>query len=272
MSREFMKILDELEVDKGDLLYLHTSFSHLASLVSSPQELLRLLLDRIGSQGTLVLPSFAWNLDKSSRPWVGFDIYFQQRPPFDLLNTPANIGLVPEVFRQMPGVFRSASYWWSVCAIGPLAEHITKDQSEITHSFGPGSTFDILRLHAVKILGLGVTLNTTSLALLPHYHFQGNHCQKVFTEELLEGVVVNEKRNQLSTHSHWLLPAVVRHIKPSVLFERSALLSRKSQPINRGEVTYFCYPYRAYHQEALRMGEAALVNGLKLPWLEQYDG
>lgn len=267
-----MKILDELEVDKGDLVYLHTSFNRVSKLISSPEELLRLLFERIGPRGTLVSPSFAWNLDKKSRPWVGFDLYFQQRPCFDLVKTPANIGLVPEVLRHMPGAFRSASYWWPVCAVGPLAEYLTRDQPGVTHSFGPDSTFDRLRLHDVKILGLGVTLNTTTLALLPHHHFQSSQCQKIFTEQLMEGIVVNEKGVELLTLSHWVLPAVVRCIKPSVLFDRSQSLRKALRLVHDQDVTYFCYPYETYHQEALTCWESVRITGMKFPWLEQYDG
>src|SRR5579864_284626 len=102
-ARAFCELLDRLDVRAGDVIYLHTSFSRLTYLELGPQEMLEALLARLGAYGTLAVPSFAWSLDRlGTQP--GYADYLRQRPVFDMRQTPANVGLVPETFRGMRGV------------------------------------------------------------------------------------------------------------------------------------------------------------------------
>src|SRR5438876_8624888 len=127
-GKRFTRLLNDLGIARGDIVYVHTSFKRIAYLGLTGEQLIVVLLETIGSAGTLVLPSFAWNLHRSERPWKGYAEYFVRRPPFDVRNTPANIGWIPEVFRRVAGARRSLSYCWSVCALGPLAPRLTMGQ------------------------------------------------------------------------------------------------------------------------------------------------
>ncbi|HYY56367.1 MAG TPA: AAC(3) family N-acetyltransferase [Pyrinomonadaceae bacterium] len=268
--KRFKELLDDLEISRGDVVYLHTSFKRMAYLGLTGEEFLGILVERLGDDGTLVLPSFAWNLDKRERPWKGYNDYFHSRPLFDVRRTPANIGFVPELFRNWPGVRRSVNYWWSICARGARAEELTVGQERVVHPYGPGSSFDLLRIHDVKILGLGVSLNTTSLAPVPDYALGEQHSQRVFTDEPQKGAVVDHEGTTIETHSFWLLPEVVRLIKPSVLIEESAELRRSVLRADEGENINFSYPYGVYHSEALRLGAQACADGQPVPWLRNY--
>ena len=263
----FTDLLKRLGVGEGDVVYLHTSLSRLRHLGLSPDELLDTLLAVLGDDGTLVLPSFAWNLVPEARPWKGYAAYFEQRPVFDVRSTPANIGALPELFRRRPGVRRSLDYWWSVCALGLHAETVTAGQEQVTHPYGPGSSFDELRLRGAKIVGLGVTLNTTSLAPIVDYVLGDEHPQRVFTSEPQEGRVVDAGGAELVTRAYWLLPEIVRTIKPSVVFERSAGLHGALRRIDHGETIQFAYPFAAYFDEAVGQGRDAASRGDRVPWL-----
>ncbi len=268
--QRFNQLLDQLDILRGDVVYLHTSFKRMAYLSLSGEEFIKILIERLGEQGTLVLPSFAWNLDKSERPWKGYQDYFDSRPIFDVRHTPANIGWIPELFRGMPGVHRSTNYWWPICARGALAAELTAHQERIVHPYGPGSSFDLLRLHEVKLLGLGVSLNTTSLAPVADYGLGARHTQRVFTDEPQKGVIIDDGGTSLETYSFWLQPQVVRLIKPGVLIEESIELRGSMRRADEDSNINFSYPYSVYHREALRLGNVACAAARAVPWLRDY--
>lgn len=259
------ELLERLGVLPGSLVYLHTSFSRMAYLGLEPAAFIDRFLSYLGPQGTLVMPSFSWNLDRSARPWVGYRRYFESRPEFDVLRTPANIGVLPEVFRQLAGTHRSLSYWWSVAAVGALAEVITANQLQVEHPYGPDSSFDLLRQHNVVLVGLGVTLNTTSLAFVPDYSL--NH-RSFLSPQMQEGVVVDARGVRHASRSYWVLPEAVQRVKPETVFQRSAELRSRLRRHDRGDIIQFAYPYAAYHKEAIRLGQEALAEGRPVPWLE----
>ncbi len=265
----FVSLLDKLDVSDGDLIFLHTSYARMKAFNLSPEALLKAVMNRLGSQGTLVLPAYAWNIDPTARPWKGYADYFNNRPLFDTRLTPTNLGCVPEIFRNFDGVTRSDSYWWSVCATGPLAYEITRNQAEIKEYYGPDSTFGRLARLGVKILGLGVTLNTTSLALVADYELGPRHWPCVFTTAPQIGKIFCKDGRELNTEAYWLLPEVVRYIKPERVFAKSSVLRSVLCRYDDGDTIYFCYPYAAYHETALSLGREAMSNGLLPPWLEK---
>ena len=263
-------LFDKLEIQAGDVVYLQSSFSRLGFLELTPEHLLTVLIDRLGPSGTLVLPSFAWHLDPTARPWVGYRRYFDERPIFDVRNTTANIGVLPEVFRHFPGTRRSVHPCWSVCAIGRLAGAITSGQYGVVHPYGPDSSFGLLALAGCLVVGLGVTLNTTSLAPVVDYILGPAHTQQVFTSDPESAVVIDESGQVVSSLSHWLLPEVVRSIKPSALFELSPELTSKTRRADDGETIVFAYPYAAFEAEALQIGRAAAARRERMAWLQDY--
>jgi hypothetical protein len=230
-----------------------------------PAAFIRELLDFLGPAGTLVMPSFSWNLDRAARPWVGYRRYFESRPEFDVRHSPANIGVLPELFRQMADARRSLSYWWSVAAMGALAESITANQLDVEDPYGPGSSFELLRQHQVILVGLGVTLNTTSLAFVPD-HSLGN--RSFLSSQPLNGMVVDQSGKRHLSSSYWVLPEAVQRVKPEVVFQRSSRLVSQLRRQDQGDVIQFAYPYAVYHEEAVRLGQEALDEGRQVPWLE----
>jgi len=267
-SRDELRfLLEDLGVYPGSLVYLHTSFRRVSYIDLGPTDFIEGLLEHIGSEGTLVMPCFSWHLDKQNRPWVGYRMYFETRPEFDVVNTAANIGVIPETFRNLPQAKRSLNYWWSVASVGPLTDILTGGQHLVEHPYGPGSTFELLREHDVIILGLGVTLNTTSLAFVPDYHL-GNH--SVLTEDLQSGVVIDEVGQRHETKSYWVLPNAVQQVKPEVVFQRSERLRSDLRRVDRNKTVQFAYHYRVYHEEAMRLGREAREKGMPHPWLEEY--
>jgi hypothetical protein len=266
-DRDVELLLDKLGIEVNAVVYLHSSFSRLRILETPPERILQKLMERVGPGGTLVLPSFAWNLNPQERPWAGYLRYFKERPIFDVRETPANIGAMPEAFRKMPGTRRSAHSCWSVCAMGALAEHVTAKQATIAHPYGPTSSFGLLARSHCLIVGLGVTLNTTSLTPVVDFALGPTHPQRVFTDQPEPCAVIDETGVRVDSTTFWLLPEVVRLIRPSVLFELSPKLMSVTRRADIVDTIIFSYPFDVYEAEAMALGRAAIARGEKVPWL-----
>jgi|SRR5271165_4200110 len=211
---EFEDLLDALAVAPGDTVLLHSSYGRLRNMVTSPEDLIESLLKRLGSDGTLVVPRYAWHLYRDERPWKGYAEFLRTRPTIDLRSTPANIGAVPESFRKLPGVMCLLSHFWPVAARGLNATAILNDQDKVTHSYGPGSVFARLVEADVRILGLGVTLNTSSIAPVADLAMDEDHRRYVFTPDPIPGLVIDQDGIAHPTAAITMTAEAVRDIKP----------------------------------------------------------
>jgi aminoglycoside N3'-acetyltransferase len=263
-------LLEKLDIHSGDIVFLHISYKWMSYLGLDGQQIIDTIVHQLTPAGTLVMPSYAWHLDKSQRPWKGYADYVRQQPVFDVCNTPTNMGWIPELFRSMPGVIRSLNYCWPICVKGPFAHELTAAQEKVFHPFAEDSSFGMLHKLGVKILGLGVSLNTTSLAHLADYALRGCHPQQVFSNELQSGVIIDYRGTPIETRSYRLLPEVARLVKPEKVIENSPELRRVIRRADEGDTIQFSYPYQVYHQEAVRLGEQACADKKKVPWLEDY--
>ena len=90
---------------------------------------------------------------------------------------------------------------------------------------------------------------------------------RAFTDEPQAGLVIDSIGERIWTKSYWLLPEVVRVIKPSALFELSPRLCEATCRADHDDTIHFCYLYAVYHAEAMRLGRLAIQRGEPLPWL-----
>jgi aminoglycoside 3-N-acetyltransferase len=260
-------ILSELNINKGDLIYVHSSFSRLKEF-GTACEIIDELMRQVGNTGTIVFPSFCWNVDPASRPWKGYDTYFYSDIEFDVLNTKSNIGYLSEYFRTIEGVLRSTHPFWAVCAIGRLAKNITSNQEHVLYPYSSESSFGIMQNNNVKIIGLGVTLNTTSLCPIVDYDLGEKHTQHVFSYHPLRTNVIDSNGKKFSVDTYTLLPSIVRNIKPSRVFDLSENLRKNLIFIDREGSFFFSYRFKDYYDAAMNLAhEATKANG-KMPWLE----
>src|SRR5471032_820782 len=94
--RDLHVFFTRLGVQPGMLVYLQSSYGALGHFSGGPRGFLDILIRILGPDGTLVLPSFPGEGSMAQ--------YAASRPVFDVRATPARIGVLPEVFRTMPGV------------------------------------------------------------------------------------------------------------------------------------------------------------------------
>ena len=117
---ELKQTLSGLGVRAGMRLIVHSAFSSFHDEVEGgPEGFCRALMEILTPEGTLLMPTFT------------FKVYSGKVKPFDHLNTPSDTGIVTEVFRKMPGVYRSADPCHSTAAWGKDAWWYVKDHHKV---------------------------------------------------------------------------------------------------------------------------------------------
>jgi aminoglycoside N3'-acetyltransferase len=265
---KFDELLKELKVDKGDLVYVHSSYSRMKRFNLKPDDIITELINTVGMDGTVVFPSFSWNIDPESRPWKGYARYISTAICFDVLKTKSNIGYLSECFRNRLGVLRSAHPVWAISACGKMAKQLTENQEIVDKPYSLASSFGILKEHKVKIVGFGVTLNTTSLCPIVDFDLGSEHTQRVFTDRRIPAKVINANGEEMECATYTMLPEAVRYIKPIKVLEKSVELQRRLNFLNINGDFYFSYYFEDYYREAIGFGQEAVRQGRKMPWLD----
>jgi len=111
-QNELSEQLRALGVNAGDVLLVHMSYRAVRPVENGPAGVIEALLNAVGKQGTVVMPS--WGSDDDA--------------PFDPATTPVNasLGVTADIFRQVGGVSRS-NHPFAFAALGPQAAAITAD-------------------------------------------------------------------------------------------------------------------------------------------------
>jgi aminoglycoside 3-N-acetyltransferase len=145
---EIVEGLIMLGLKKRDTLLVHSSLRAFGNVDGGSDTIIRALLDCIGSEGNLIMPT------------LSFRSVNEESPFFDVEVTPSECGVVTEKFRTMHGVRRSIHPLSSAAAYGPQADFITAE-----HSSTPcGATSPYYRVFQLEgsslFLGTGLKSNT----------------------------------------------------------------------------------------------------------------
>jgi aminoglycoside 3-N-acetyltransferase len=141
--------LEQLGVQHGDVLVVHTSFRAVGPVESGPLGLIAALRAALGPDGTLVMPAMT---DGES--------------VFDRARTPTlDMGITAELFWRQPGVVRSTHPGASFAAVGPLAERICAPQP-LEPPHGHESPIGRVYDEGGKVLLLGVTHSENTMVHL----------------------------------------------------------------------------------------------------------
>ncbi len=132
----------EVGLKEGDSLIVHSSYKSIGGVDGGPETVIKALLEVIGSEGNLMLPTFNY-----TRPLP--------EPYFDPENTPARTGIIPEMGRKWEGAIRSLHPTHSVAVIGPKARELVADHLKY-RAVGVGSPVDRLAQMGGKVLLIGV--------------------------------------------------------------------------------------------------------------------
>ena len=257
--QDFEELFDRLDIESASTAFLQSSAQWLGLDVAGSIDLIEALLRRLGPRGTLFMPSYAFAKPQPSLP-VG--------TIFDVKATPSQVGLISELFRRRQQVSRSESWWVPVCGIGPLARECLEGQIDVVHPFAPDSTFVRIVERDAKLIGLGVTLNTSSLQHYPDALLESQYPRSVFLPTPVAGKVRDHTGVVHETKSIICDNALRRSYAAWNLTEQSPLLRAARRRFDDGATFRFSYPLGLYFREAMRVGRERLANGLLPPWFK----
>lgn len=148
---DLQKNLEKIGIQKGDHILVHSSLSRIGHLKDGPKTLVDALLNTVGDEGTVLMPTSPNNVYQLN--------YIRNTPFFDVLNSPSKTGAITEYFRKLPNAARSAHPTEPVSAIGSKATYFTKDHFNQLTPYNENSPFYRVSEQGGKILYIGVTLS-----------------------------------------------------------------------------------------------------------------
>lgn len=143
---QFHDILCTMNIEKGDVVFVHSSFDKLYTDFSA-KKLLDILIERIGHEGTLLFPSWSY----SGRT----EEYAKLNEVFDVKKSITRMGLIPELARRKKSSIRSLHPTSSVAAIGKYADELTNTHHLSTYACDKSSPYYKMMKYNAKIIGLG---------------------------------------------------------------------------------------------------------------------
>ena len=183
LKKDIIDAFVKLGVEQGQSIEVHTSLSSLGFVCGGPQILIEALLETVGEEGTIMMPTQTWkNLDPATgvhweEPKEWWQIIRDNWPAYDKDITPTNtMGAVAEMFRKWPGTLRSDHPARSVAAWGKYAKYLTENH-DISNIFGEGSP--IGKLYEVDgyvmLIGTGYDKNTSIHLADVRANYPGKH-------------------------------------------------------------------------------------------------
>lgn len=244
---ELLDALGKIGLRRGDVVSLQVSLGRIGLPQGVPAQYSRIsefvieaLLEILGSEGTLVVPTYTYSIGRG-------DVY-------EVETTPAAIGEFPETFRKRPEAIRSRDPMLSSAAIGPAAQPVLR---EISRScYGEGSTFHRLRDVGAKICTLGISLYWATF----RHHIEEMAGVPFRYAKRFEGVVREGGVDSRETWHYFAAP-YVENCQPNglpleKLVGAAGLLA--VAPVGRGEV--MAIPARDYF-------EFGMTELKRNPWL-----
>jgi aminoglycoside 3-N-acetyltransferase len=168
--------LGALGVRPGSVLLVHSSLSALGWVCGGAQAVVEGLLDALGPEGTLVVPTHT-NGNSDPAGWANppvpeswWPAIRDHMPAFDSRVTPSpHMGAIPELVRTWPGGFRSGHPQLSFAAVGAHAEEITAGHA-LDSGFGERSPLARVRDRDGDVLLLGAGHGSNSSLHLAEHH------------------------------------------------------------------------------------------------------
>ncbi len=202
-----VQILEALEVPTDRVVYAQASVDWIQRAGPAAAETLTALLEWTSAGGTLVMPSYPFH--------TGHREYLESGPTFDVRRTPATIGLLPEMFRRTKGVVRSLDPDFCVAALGAEAEAIVGTAPATLDPFGTDSSYQRMLDRPSTLVGLGVSLNTTSFIHVIDSRAEAGYPLPVYEDREYDTTVIDAAGESRRVVRRALRPAFQQRTSPS---------------------------------------------------------
>ncbi len=233
----FNLFLTLLGLKKNHQLLIHSAYRKIRAAFPnlSIEQLIELLQERVGFDGSLIMPAFTYCFKKSI---AEYDI-------FDRNNSPSKVGAVSEVFRKMPNVIRTSSPTHSFSLWGKAAREIDPANSPDS-PLGKGSVLDWLNQQPeAHILLLGVNFTAMSFC-----HFL-EVAAPVPWADFSPWDHLRVLKIGVSTHGEQELKEIPGCSKSFVNFERYLVERKIIQPFEWQDLSGYFFPVRLIYEAGL---------------------
>jgi aminoglycoside 3-N-acetyltransferase len=196
-GRELTKQLESNGLKQGDTILVHSSLKSFGYIDGGAHTVIKSLMDTIGDEGTLIVPTLTGRREDSAAC----------PPVFDVLSTKCWTGIIPETVRNMDASKRSLHPTHSAAAIGYRKDYITSGHEESKSPCDVRSPYyknAVLRGY-IMLAGVDQESNTSihsceEIAGVPY------HLQKEVLEMAITGY--DEERKTVTNRLHnWEKPA-----------------------------------------------------------------
>jgi aminoglycoside 3-N-acetyltransferase len=199
---DLRRCLAELGIARGDAVLVHSSFDAFEGFTGKPSDVIAVLMDLVGPEGTLLMPTL---------PFTGTAVaWVTENPIFDVARTPSRMGLVTELFRRSPGVIRSVHPTHPVAVWGKDSEAYVAGHHLARTPCGRGSPFARLLERGGKILLLGVDIGSMTFYHCVEEILEPKLPISPFTQELYQLSSRQKDGTIVATETRLFEPAVSR--------------------------------------------------------------
>jgi len=187
-------LINDLAIKSGDTVFIHSSIDSL-NIDGSPFELLNILIDTVGNDGTIIFPTYPNGYSYN---------YLKSNKIFNQLTTPSSTGILSEIGRRHKNAYRSLHPTKSVVAIGKNAKEITNSHSESYYPYDFQSPYYKIYKYNSKIIGLGIKSTYLSCVHTVDDTYKKDFIVEIYHKQLFESVCVNieGKKVVVKTYAH----------------------------------------------------------------------
>ncbi|NLG13999.1 MAG: AAC(3) family N-acetyltransferase [Lentisphaerae bacterium] len=145
------KDLERMGLRRNDTVLVHSSMKSIGDVEGRADTVLDALSDYFKDDGLLALPTLTWsNVNAES-------------PIYNVRLTPSVVGILPELFRQRPGVIRSLHPTHSIAALGKYADVLTEGHERFDSPCHRYSPWGRLAASGAKIIFIGASISSNTI-------------------------------------------------------------------------------------------------------------
>lgn len=138
-KEDFKKILENSDINKGDTIFVQSSWRAFVGFKGSPEDIINILTDLIGEEGILMMPTFSGDIQK-----------------IDIMNDSSQLGVITEVFRKKENTYRSLDSYFPLSILGNNSKYFAENHLKSCSPFDNYSPMYQLLENNGKLLFLGL--------------------------------------------------------------------------------------------------------------------